>query len=197
MAAQLSARVGERSPPAVIHPGSSAATPYKRYPVEHWGAVARGLARAGVRCVVSLGSSEEEAELASEVVAASRGDAMLAPPTSEFPELVALVSQCRLFLGSDSGPLHVASLSGTPVVQVLGPTDPVENRPWNGTPSRSLRVPVACSPCRRGCLPAPCLRVLPPAAVVSAALELIAEQRGTSTVEPSPRRGATTPPADD
>jgi ADP-heptose:LPS heptosyltransferase len=35
--------------------------------------------------------------------------------------------------------MHVASLVGTPVVQLLGPTDPIENAPWRETPSRSLR----------------------------------------------------------
>lgn len=185
MAAQLSAGVEGQPRPAVIHPGSAAAAPYKRYPAEHWGEVARRLSRAGVRCIVSSGSSDSEEELAHDVVAASRGDATLAPQTPGFPELVALVAQCCLFLGSDSGPLHVASLCGTPVVQVLGPTDPVENRPWRGSPSRSLRVPVACSPCRSGCIPAPCLRLLPPATVVAAALELLAEARVDLRVVPA------------
>jgi ADP-heptose:LPS heptosyltransferase len=67
----------------------------------------------------------------------------------------------------------VASLVGTPVVQLLGPTDPVENAPWRETPARSLRVGLACSPCRRGCAAAPCLRTLAPEAVIAAARELL------------------------
>ncbi len=161
--------------PIVIHPGTSAATPYKRYPAEAWGEVARRLAGEGFRCIVSAGPAESEIRLARAVVELGAGAAELAPATSTLADLAALYSTCRLFLGSDSGPLHVASLVGTPVVQVLGPTDPVENRPWAETPSRSVRVPLACSPCRRGCAPAPCMRVLPVDSVVDAARELLAE----------------------
>ena len=170
--------VGSESRPfAVLHPGSSAATSYKRYPVSGWAAVARALRDDGVACCVAAGS-EAERETARAVVAASDGAAVLAPPTPELADLAALVSQSRLFLGSDSGPLHVASLTGTPVVQLLGPTDPVENRPWGGSPYRSLRVPVGCSPCRRGCRAASCMNVLPSEAVVEAARALLAAPHG-------------------
>ena len=118
--------------------------------------------------------SEAERETARAVVEASDGAAVLAPPTPELADLAALVSQSRLFLGSDSGPLHVASLTGTPVVQLLGPTDPVENRPWGGSPYRSLRVPIGCSPCRSGCRAAACMNVLPSEVVVEAARALLA-----------------------
>ena len=165
------------SAPIVIHPGTSPATPYKRYPVEAWGEVARRLADDGFLCIVTAGPADSETGLARAVVESSAGAAELAPPTPTLADLAALYSTCRLFLGSDSGPLHVASLVGTPVVQVLGPTDPVENRPFRGTPSRSVRVPVACSPCRRGCAAAPCMRVLPVDSVVTAACELLAGGR--------------------
>ena len=115
----------------------------------------------------------DEGVLAGSIVRESRGSAHLAPPTATLGDLAALFEACDLFLGSDSGPLHLASLVGTPVVQLLGPTDPVENRPWPGTPSRSLRVPVGCSPCRRGCAAASCMTTLPPAAVAAAARELL------------------------
>ena len=69
--------------------------------------------------------------------------------------------------------MHVASLVGTPVVQLLGPTDPVENAPWGETPSRQVRVPIACSPCRRGCAAATCMRSISPDAVLAAARELL------------------------
>ena len=167
------ALASEGRPVALIHPGTSAATAYKRYPVSAWAAVARALRDDGIAYRVSAGSNAEF-EIAEAVVAASEGAAALAPPTPDLADLAALASGSRLFLGSDSGPLHVASLAGTPVVQVLGPTDPVENSPWAGTPSRSVRVSVGCSPCRRGCRAASCMNVLPPDAVVAAARELLA-----------------------
>jgi ADP-heptose:LPS heptosyltransferase len=170
---RMRARLGVPGPVALIHPGTSAATPYKRYPVERWAAVARALRVDGVHCVVSTGGAAET-EVARALVASSDAAAALAPPTPAPGDLAALAAACDVFLGSDSGPLHLASLVGTPVVQVLGPTDPVENRPWEGTPFRSLRVPVGCSPCRRGCAAAACMSVVPPASVVRAARELLA-----------------------
>jgi ADP-heptose:LPS heptosyltransferase len=70
--------------------------------------------------------------------------------------------------------MHVASLVGTPVVQLIGPTDPVVNAPYAGTPSRQLRVAVPCSPCRSGCSAATCMRSIAPEAVLAAARELLA-----------------------
>jgi ADP-heptose:LPS heptosyltransferase len=89
-------------------------------------------------------------------------------------DLAALFSCSRLYIGGDTGPMHVASLVGTPVVQILGPTDPVENAPFPETPSRTIRVQIQCNPCRRGCAAATCMRVIPPEAVTEAARELLA-----------------------
>jgi ADP-heptose:LPS heptosyltransferase len=159
--------------PVVVHPGTSVSTPHKRWSVEGWAAVARGLAGDGHVVLVSHGPAAEERGLAEAIVAASAGASRLAPPTAGLDELAALLERARLFLGSDSGPLHVASLVGTPVVQLLGPTDPVENAPHPDTPSRTVRVPVACSPCRRGCAAAPCMARIAPDAVLAAARSLL------------------------
>jgi ADP-heptose:LPS heptosyltransferase len=173
----VDAELGLGARPVVLHPGTSVATPHKRWSPERYAAVARALHKElGVGSIVSYGPSAGERELALEVVRGAEGGARLAPRTQSLAELAALFSRCRLYVGGDTGPLHVASLVGTPVVQILGPTDPVENAPYPGTPSRSVRVPVACSPCRRGCAAALCMRVVPPEAVIRAARELLAGQ---------------------
>lgn len=171
---QIGAALGSGPRPAVLHPGTSPGTPQKRWSPEAWAAVARELASDGLRVLVSCGPAPEERAAAAAVVAASAGAAAAAPETRTLGELAALLEHARLFLGSDSGPLHVASLVGTPVVQLIGPTDPVENRPYAGTPARTVRVPVACSPCRRGCAAAPCMRRILPESVVAAARALLA-----------------------
>lgn len=61
-------------------------------------------------------------------------------------ELPGLLSQCHLFVGNDSGAMHVAAAVGLPVVAVFGPTDP------NGTAPVTPRVSIVqqkpyCSPC--------------------------------------------------
>lgn len=174
--ARMRAQLPPGPPPVVIHPGSSDATPYKRYGVEGYASVARSLAKEdGIASIVSCGPARDDREYATAVVEVSRGAARLAPPTPSLADLAALFAGCRLYIGGDTGPIHVASLVGTPVVQILGPTDPVENAPWPDTPSRSVRVPLACSPCRRGCGPATCMRAIPPRLVLEAVRGLLAE----------------------
>jgi len=164
----------ESRPFAVLHAGSSARTPYKRYPADRLAAVARALlAREGIRSLVTSGPDAGERELARAVVAGSQGAAELAPETADLDQLAALLAQARVAIGADTGPLHLAASVGTPVVQLLGPTDPVENAPWSRAASRQLRVPLACSPCRRGCPEATCMKLLAPEAVAGAAGELL------------------------
>ncbi len=167
--------LGAGAKPVAIHPGTSAGTPHKRWSAAGYAEVARRLRdAAGVSSIVLFGPVPSERALAAEIVAASDGAARLAPATASLGELAALLEQCRLYLGGDTGPMHVASLVGTPVLQILGPTDPIENEPYPGTPSRTVRIPVGCSPCRRGCATAICLRLVTPSAVLTAAHELLA-----------------------
>lgn len=169
--------LGSGPPPVVLHPGTSAATPHKRWSPAGYAAVARALAAEGVPVVVAAGPAPRERALAAEVVAGAAGAARLAPETATLADLAALFERCRLFVGSDSGPLHLASLVGTPVVQLVGPTDPIENAPYRETPARTVRAAVACSPCRRGCAAATCMRRIGPEQVVAAARELLATPR--------------------
>jgi len=166
---------GER--PVVLHPGTSDGTPYKRWTPEGYAKVAAALAeRPGVPVLVTAGPARDDRELAAAIVEASGGAARHAPETGSLLDLAALFQESQLYVGSDTGPMHVSSLVGTPVVQILGPTDPVENRPFGATPSRSVRVPVACSPCRRGCSAATCIRMVSPDRVIAAARELLSDR---------------------
>jgi ADP-heptose:LPS heptosyltransferase len=174
---RIEGSLGAGEAPVVIHPGTSPATPHKRYGAERYAAVARALRRKlGHVCLVTCGPDEAEVALAHRIVEASGGAAMLAPPTPSVADLAALFSKARLFVGGDSGPLHIASLVGTPVVQIVGPTDPVENEPSAFSPWRRVRIPMACSPCRRGCAAATCMQVIPHEAVIDAACELLDEK---------------------
>jgi ADP-heptose:LPS heptosyltransferase len=171
--------LGPGPAPIAIHPGTSDATPYKRYTVAGYAALARALAdRQGVSSVVTCGPARDDRALAAAIVEAAGGAARIAPETPSLPDLAALFSCSRLYVGGDTGPMHVASLVGTPVVQILGPTDPVENAPFPETPSRTVRVEIHCNPCRRGCAAATCMRVVPPDAVIDAACELLATTGG-------------------
>ncbi len=176
--ARAAQALGDGPAPVVIHPGTSDATPYKRWSAAGYAAVARALANEGVRCLVSSGPARSDREMAEGVLAAAGDAAQPAPATPTLLDLAALFARSRLYLGADSGPMHVAALVGTPVVQLLGPTDPVENAPYPGTPSRSLRVQIACNPCKRGCDAATCMRSIPEQAVLRAVRELLASGAG-------------------
>jgi heptosyltransferase-2 len=65
---------------------------------------------------------------------------------SAIGDLPALLARCGVFIGNDSGAMHVAAAVGLPVVAVFGPTDPGGTAPL--TPQLAIvRERVACSPC--------------------------------------------------
>ncbi|HWG59732.1 MAG TPA: glycosyltransferase family 9 protein [Candidatus Acidoferrales bacterium] len=111
---------------AVLQPG--ARLPGMRWPVSGFAAVARWLREArGIASVVNL--SARDAAIAEDVRRELTGVAsMPAPPT--VPELIALISRARLFIGNDSGPVHIAAATGCPSVVVYGVTNPAQWRPW-------------------------------------------------------------------
>ena len=140
---RMTASVARAGAYVVLHPGTSAGTPYKRWTPAGFGRVAAALlAQCGIASLVTYGPDETERRLAAVVVAESDGAATLAPATTTLHELAAVLARARLFVGADTGPLHIASLVGTPVVQILGATDSIENAPWRETPSRTVRVPL-------------------------------------------------------
>lgn len=175
---RIALAMGQETSAILIHPGTSKGASYKRYPAQSYGALARNLkAQTGIDCLVTRGVGREERELADEIVTASKGAARLAPETHEVGDLVALIEAAQLFVGSDSGPLHIASLVGTPAVQILGPTNPIENTPREGSEWERVHVPVACSPCRRGCAQATCMEIIPHELVAQAAVGLLERTR--------------------
>ena len=90
-------------------------------------------------------------------------------------ELRALVDRSALYIGGDSGPLHVAATSRVPIVGLYGPTLPVRSAPWRAPQWITESVEVAgleCRPCdQRTCAPGDfrCLTWLRPEQVVDAA----------------------------
>lgn len=73
-------------------------------------------------------------------------------------ELMALIECCHVFLTNDSGPMHIASALGTPLVALFGSTSPIKTGPYNG--GTILYKGVACSPCYKRVCPIdfPCMK---------------------------------------
>jgi heptosyltransferase-1 len=119
---------------AILNPGAGWGA--KRWPAKRYGMVARSLAEGGLRSIVNYGPSEEN--LAREAADASGGAASALKTT--ISELIALTRRAKLFVGGDTGPLHLAAALQVPVVAIFGPTDPARNGPY-ATRSIVLRNP--------------------------------------------------------
>jgi len=109
---------------AILNPGAGWGA--KRWPAERYGEVALQLAKQGVRSILNYGPGEEE--LARLAEAASEGTARAM--SCNITELIALTRRARLFIGGDTGPLHLAAALRVPVVGIYGPTDPARNGPF-------------------------------------------------------------------
>ena len=153
-------------PFAVIQAGAGWGN--KTYPPARWGAVARGLSeRAGLAIWVPIAPGEEH--LARAVVEASDGTARTVDARA-FGFLAALLRASRLVLGGDTGPLHLAHALGTPVLCLIGPTDPVRNGPYRAA-DQVLFKPLPCSYCyKRYAEPKACLLNISAREVVDHAL---------------------------
>jgi heptosyltransferase-1 len=118
--------------PVILTPGAGWAT--KQWPAERYGEVARVLTAEGLRPVINFAPGEEA--LAKAVETASKGAAI--GVGCSISELIALTRCARMFIGGDTGPLHLAAALGVPVVAIFGPTDPARNGPY-GTKNIVLR----------------------------------------------------------
>jgi ADP-heptose:LPS heptosyltransferase len=122
----LRATVPDR-PFVVINPGAGWES--RLWPAERFGLVASFLARSYDLPAVVVWAGPQERVWAERIVQTSEGCAHLAPDTS-LPELAALLSKARCYLGSDTGPTHLAAAVGTPCVSLHGTTRPEVSGPY-------------------------------------------------------------------
>jgi ADP-heptose:LPS heptosyltransferase len=159
----------------------SAGNPFRRWPEPAFSTLVAGLAAASPlrRIVLSSGPSDREAAgriaAAAKDVLAGAADRVVEFGEFDLPELRALVERSRLFIGGDTGPLHIAATTATPIVGIYGPTEAVRSAPWRDSrlPTESVEVAgLPCRPCdQRVCTPGDfrCLTTLRPEDVLSAA----------------------------
>jgi heptosyltransferase-1 len=165
----MAAGIGEF---AIATPGAGWGA--KRWPAERFGQVAKALARDGVRTILNCGPSEEQ--LANAAESASDGAAM--PLKCSITELIALTRRAKIFVGGDTGPLHLAAALRVPVVAIFGPTDPARNGPYpmgNATRSIVLRNPESPTTHARRSAPDEGMLEITVDAVVDAARTLLSD----------------------
>ena len=126
-------------PFALLNTG--AAWPNKRWPAPRLAELATQLrTRHDIASIVLWGPGERA--LADEVVAKADGAALIAPPTT-IADVVALASAAAVMVSGDTGPTHIASAVGTPIVGIYGPTRPERNGPL-GVDDESVSRAAAC-----------------------------------------------------
>jgi lipopolysaccharide heptosyltransferase I len=165
-------RLGDHGKDIVImNPGAGWGA--KRWPVERYGEVARQLTKDGLRPLINSGPGEDD--LVKAVEAASNGTAESIE--CSLTELIALSRRARLFIGGDTGPLHLAAALVVPVVAIFGPTDPARNGPY-GTRSLVLRSPASATSHARRTHPDEGLLEISADQVIAAARQLLGKCRG-------------------
>jgi lipopolysaccharide heptosyltransferase II len=180
------AGVGDDAPLLVIH--VSAGNPFRRWPAASFAALASALARRDPRRRIIITSGPSEADAAEAIAAAAQREAGEAAHAivrcGEFDlaELRALVQRAALYVGGDSGPLHVASTTRVPIVGLFGPTLPERSMPWRSdAPALAVDAgPLACRPChQRHCVPGDfrCLTGVDAAQVIAAAEALLQQEK--------------------
>ena len=152
---------------AILSPGAGWGA--KRWATERYGQVAKALAENGLRTIINYGPREEG--LAREAEAASEGAARAFQLS--LTELIALTRRAKLFVGGDTGPMHLAAALQIPVVAIFGPTDPARNGPY-GTQSIVLRNPASPTTHARRAQPDEAMLDISVDVVVEAALKLFA-----------------------
>jgi heptosyltransferase-2 len=140
--------------------------PAKRWPAEHYAAVARQYLQQGWQ--VWLFGSGKDRSVSEEINALAGGGCTDLAGRTSLAEAIDLLAQAQAVVSNDSGLMHVAAALGRPLVAVYGSSDPGFTPPLSTT-ARVLNLGLECSPCFKRDCPLDhlnCLRQLEPERVV-------------------------------
>jgi len=102
---------------AILNPG--AGWPSKLWPANRYGDLANRLLHThGIKSLAVWGGTDER-PLARDIAESSGGAAVIAPPTT-MTQLAAITRRANLFVGSDTGPMHLSVAVGTPTISLHG-----------------------------------------------------------------------------
>ena len=173
------AGIGPLHPLVVLH--VSAGNPFRRWPQESFAEVIADMAgRDPVRRFM-VTSGPSDADAARAIVEAARvrlgpaAGTAIAHGQFDVAELRALADRAAVYIGGDSGPLHIAATTRTPIVALFGPTLAERSMPWRDSRWFAEAIdhgPLPCRPChQRHCVPGDfrCLTGISPDRVVAAA----------------------------
>ena len=165
----------------VIHPWASSQSAFRAWPFKRYAALVERLLRERDAAVVVLGSEREANPDKDLLNALPSGRVHDLTGRTGLGEAAALIAQCDLFIGNDSGLLHMALAADVPTVAIFGATPPAQLLP-PGARAMAVRTEFPCQPCYRHqplfdykCAHAfRCLAQLPVDVVLAEALRLTA-----------------------
>ncbi len=153
-----------------LHPGSKDS--FKRWPEKNFAAVGRGL-KERLDCEILITGTKEEEELMRRVASLIPGS-HIAERELPFRSFAALIEQMDLLICNDTGPLHVASALGTPVIGLYAATDPFLSGPHLATHVLPIAKKASCTPClKRKCRSPFCLLQIGTCEVIDAAIKIL------------------------
>jgi lipopolysaccharide heptosyltransferase II len=129
-------------PFAVIHP--TAAFDTKQWATENFARVAEELTARSLTPIAIV--SPKEKKVVASLIEQSSAQVIGLSDLS-LPEVTALASRARLFVGNDSGIAHIAAAAGAPCVVVFGSSNVLHWRPWTTRPNEVVREELPCQPC--------------------------------------------------
>ena len=165
----LAAARARRNVPRIAVGAGASYGSAKCWPPERFAAFVNRYRRHTDSDVILFGTPAEE-QVADAIAAGITGPVIHLVGKTKIADLPALLSRCHLFVGNDSGTMHVAAAVGLPVVAIFGPTDPYGTAPITSRCTVVQEKPY-CSPCfRRRCpIDHRCMTSVQPEAVEAAA----------------------------
>lgn len=134
---------------------------FKAWPEDRFVALADRLSK-DLDCHVLVGGDQRDAELAERISHRTKASCTVLAGRATLRQFAALLKRCMLFVGNDSGAMHIAAAVGTPLVALFGPSDPAEWGPCGELTEviyKGLDCRICFHPtCRRG--DASCMRLI-------------------------------------
>jgi heptosyltransferase-2 len=166
-------------PCIAIHAGSGGYSLARRWDAASFAAVADALSQQHNARIFFVGGKGDDT---ASVLTHMQQPALDLSGQTTLAQLYAFLSRCTLFIGADSGVMHLAAAAGVPLVALFGPSNHHAWQPWAQRQSIVLRSAPLCSPCsyigsgvglRNGCPARTCMRMVTPQHVINAAARLL------------------------
>ena len=139
----MSHGIGKQFPLVAIHPGSP--IPLKRWFPERYAELADWLI-AQRRAQILFVGVRDEVPIVTEIQKRMQGTSVNIAGETTLTQLASILHTCNVFIGNDSGPMHLAAAVGTPTIGLYGPGDPTRFAPI-GIACQTIRGTIECPPC--------------------------------------------------